>query len=524
MESALPVLIVLLLVLVAGAVARAFAWAPLPFVQIAFGAAMGLVPGLDVSLDPPLFFLLFIAPLLFLSGWRIPNDELFAERGAVLRLAIGLVVLMVLGLGPLIHWMIPSMPLAVAFALAAIVAPTDPVAVSSILGKDALPPRTVRILDGEAMLNDASGLSCLRIATAAAVTGAFSVPNAVLTFAWTAAGGVGVGVAVSLAATRIRDLVSRRLGDEGAASTLSALLVPFLSYLGAERIGCSGILAAAAAGIAMGVTDLSSSTTAETRIQARAVWGMLEFTLNGAIFVILGEQLPDLIGYAAEASAQAGGGGIWHLAAYVAAIYAALAAIRFAWVWTSLHVGARTNSVERRLRHVTTIVVAGPKGAITLAGALSLPLSTASGDPFPERTLLILLATGVILASLAVAVATLPRLIDGMPAHEDPEADEREATVRTAAIRAAIDAVGALPESEDRDAILETYRRKLALAERPRETAEAEPASALPALRTAIRAERDAVMSSLGENRIGIDLARSLVAEFDLAEARAGRR
>ncbi|MFP5454754.1 MAG: cation:proton antiporter, partial [Alphaproteobacteria bacterium] len=175
MDSITIILLLLLAVVVSGILSRAVPLPlPRPLFQIALGAAIGLVADWRVELDPEIFFLLFLPPLLFLDGWRIPREELFRDSQTVLELALGLVLFTVLGMGMFIHWMIPTMPLAVAFALAAVISPTDPIAVSAIAQRVPIPKRMMHILEGESLLNDASGLVCLRFAVAAALTGAFS--------------------------------------------------------------------------------------------------------------------------------------------------------------------------------------------------------------------------------------------------------------------------------------------------------------------------------------------------------------
>ena len=165
------ILFLLLAVVVSGSIAR-MSGVALPLVQIALGAVIVLISGESVDLEPDIFFLLFLPPLLFLDGWRIPKEAVFRDRAVVLELALGLVVFTVLGVGFLIHWMIPGMPLAVAFALAAILSPTDPIAVQAVAARAPIPKRLMHILEGESLLNDATGLTCMRIAVIAATTGA----------------------------------------------------------------------------------------------------------------------------------------------------------------------------------------------------------------------------------------------------------------------------------------------------------------------------------------------------------------
>lgn len=183
MDLTVTILLLLVAVVISGPVAR-LTRMPVPLVQVALGAiiALSFIP--TVQLSPDLFFLLFLPPLLFLDGWRIPKEDLFRDRAIVLELALGLVILTVLGLGWIIHLLIPAMPLPVAFALAAVIAPTDPIAVSAVAARTPIPKRMMHILEGESLLNDASGLVCMRFAVAAMLTGTFSLGEASLTFLW----------------------------------------------------------------------------------------------------------------------------------------------------------------------------------------------------------------------------------------------------------------------------------------------------------------------------------------------------
>src|SRR5690606_34805652 len=197
-ESCMPVVLMVLLFLLAvvasGFIARLLPLkVPLPLLQIAIGAGLSWI-GFDVAFDPHLFLLLFIPPLLFLDGWRIPKGAFFRDWKPILALAIGLVVLTVVGMGWFIYWLVPAVPLAVAFALAAILSPTDPVAVAAMTHDSPLPPRLMHILEGESLLNDATGLVCFSFAVTAALTGTFSLAGASASFVLVAGGGVVVGM------------------------------------------------------------------------------------------------------------------------------------------------------------------------------------------------------------------------------------------------------------------------------------------------------------------------------------------
>ena len=393
---------------------------PLPLYQIALGACIASVANLGVELQPDIFFLLFLPPLLFLDGWRIPKEGLFRDKGTILELALGLVVFTVLGVGLFINWMIPSMPLAVAFALAAIVSPTDPIAVSAIAKRAPIPKRLMHVLEGESLLNDASGLVCMRFAVAAALTGTFSLASAFGTFLWLAIGGIVIGTAVTWGTMKVKSWLSRMYGEDSGSQILVSLLIPFASYLLAEHFHCSGILAAVAAGITMSYAEQTGQALAATRVRRSAVWDTVHFAANGIIFVLLGEQLPQIVAGAARVVEETGHHDPAWLLIYILAINLALAALRLLWVWASLRfvlfkAARRGKTVDKpSWRLVAATSLAGVRGTITLAGVMTLPLAMDDGSPFPARDLAILLAAGVIIVSLVAASVALPRLLNNL--------------------------------------------------------------------------------------------------------------
>ncbi|WP_365698253.1 Na+/H+ antiporter [Phenylobacterium sp.] len=530
----------MLAVVVSGALAR-FTRLPLPLVQIALGVAIALSVVPTVELDPELFFLLFLPPLLFLDGWRIPKDDLLRDRATVLELAIGLVALTVVGVGFLIHWLIPAMPLPVAFALAAVVSPTDPIAVSAIASRAPLPKRVMHILEGESLLNDASGLVCMRFAVAAMLTGSFVIQEALLTFLWLALGGIAIGVGVTWAVSFAKQQISRRLGEDTSAQILVSLLIPFGAYMVAEHFHCSGILAAVAAGVTMGFTEQTGQALAATRVRRAAVWDVVQFAANGVIFVLLGEQMPGLWNSASQTVLASGHAEPWWLLVYVLAISAALGAMRFAWVWASLKLtifkarrrGEPAARVSRRL--MLAMSFAGVRGAITLAGVLTLPLTLNDGTPFPARDLAIALAAGVILVSLLVASIGLPRVLKGLELPPEPSRQTEIDQARVAAAQAAIQAIedeqhamGAGQADADLYTeasvrIMESYRARIDGRVETRETAAQR--HKIEGIERRLRlvglgAERDEIYRRARAREIEDDLARRLVRDIDLLEAR----
>ncbi|MFN3792256.1 Na+/H+ antiporter [Massilia sp.] len=539
------VLAMLLAVVASGYLVRLLPVAlPLPLVQIGLGVLIASMGWHPVRLDPHVFFILFLPPLLFLDGWRIPKVGLFRDKGVILQLALGLVLFTVLGAGFLIHWLIPELPLAVSFALAAILAPTDPVAVGSIAARVPIPPRLMHILEGESLLNDASGLVCFRFAVAAALTGSFSLSSAALTFLWVALAGIAAGVLVTLAMAGVQRLLAKRFGEEPGAPILLNLLLPFGAYLVAEHIGASGILAAVAAGVTMSYVELSGRALATTRVRRNVVWDTVQFALNGVMFVLLGEQLPAIVENAVRA-AVAGPGlalphGFWWLAGHALAISFGLIALRLAWVWVSLRLStaaARRQGREGlmpRKRLILATSLAGVRGAITLAGILTLPLALPGGEPFPGRDLAVFLASAVIVISLVVASIGLPRVLHGLELPPETALHDEEDRARQAAALAALGAIdGAGPPQpfDAKDADLHAsaaeqvrgmYQHRLGGAGdsshpgRARVAEEAERHYRLAAL----AAERQVLLRMARNRQISDETARRLVREIDLVEAR----
>lgn len=545
-ETISVALFLLLAVVVSGAFARMSPLLlPRPLVQIALSAAIASVADLGVELKPEIFFLLFLPPLLFLDGWRIPKEGLFRDKGTILELALGLVVFTVIGVGYFVNWMIPAIPLAVAFALAAIVSPTDPIAVSAIASRVPIPRRLMHILEGESLLNDASGLVCMRFAIAAALTGAFSPVDAFVTFLWVAIGCIAIGVGVTWIATVAKNWVSQRFGEETGSQILISLLIPFGAYLLAEHLHCSGILAAVAAGITMSYVEQSGQALPVTRVRRSAVWDLVQFTANGIIFVLLGEQLPQLFTGAARVVRETGHHEPIWLVAYVVAINLALAALRFVWVWTSLRFtlfraarkGQRPYIPSWRLIAATSL--AGVRGTITLAGVLTLPLTMNDGSAFPVRDLAVFFAAGVIIVSLVAASVSLPYLLKNLELPPEPSRQEEEDLARVAAAEVAIQAVERAQHdmgegrgdadlySDAGVRIMELYRQRI--DSRSKTGKEAALARKIDEIErklrlVGLRAERTEFYRMARARQLSDETARKLVREVDLLESRFGTK
>ncbi|KTT15956.1 Na+/H+ antiporter [Pseudomonas fulva] len=546
MQSAYTVLILLMLVSVSKLVGRLIPL-PLPLVQIAAGALLAWPTlGLHVALNPELFLFLFLPPLLFADGWRIPKRELWRIRGPVVALAVGLVLFTVVGAGYFIHWLLPSIPLPVAFALAAILSPTDAVAVSAIT-QDRLPTPLMHMLQGEALMNDASGLVTFKFALAAAITGVFSLTDASFSFALVALGGLAVGVALSWLVGRLRAWMIGRGWDDPATHVVFMLLLPFAAYVVAERLGVSGILSAVAAGMMQSWLDLLPRQTS-TRLLNRSVWSLLEFAFNGLIFLLLGLQLPDIVKAVVSHETT-----LWPTLAWrcldVVAIFATLILLRFIWVqsiWRLVGVLRRWRGRPALVmlptaRSCWLLTLGGVRGAVTLAGVMSIPLLIGAGKAFPERDLLIFIAAGVILLSLISACVALPLLLRGVSKSPDERMQQEvhEAWRRTA--EAAIHALEA-EEVVDANAPQDAAQATLATELKARLMAEyrdqldrhndSEEARALAEqmdllerrLRLrALRAQRLELYNLHRQHLLGDEVVRHVLGELDMSEANLGQ-
>jgi CPA1 family monovalent cation:H+ antiporter len=450
---------------------------PLPLIQIAAGAGLAAV-GFQVDFDPHIFLLLFIPPLLFLDGWRIPKDAFFSDLKPILSLATGLVLVTIIGIGWFIHWLIPAVTVAAGFALAAILSPTDPVAVSAMTASSPLPSRMAHILEGESLLNDASGLVAFNFAIAAVLTGTFSPGEAVAKFFLMAFGGILSGLVVVWITGKCNNFLVKRTREEPAIQILISLLIPFAAYILAEAFHVSGILAAVAAGIAMHYEQLSGPRLPATRMKSSAVWNMLQTTLNGMIFLMLGEQLPRMLLTLPDVAQQAGASSPWYLLLYAVVITLALGVMRFIWVWLSITLTVfrqkrrgKVTTVRPRFTVMAVMALAGVKGSVTLAGILTLPAVLDDGSPFPGRELLIFLSMAVILLSLIVAAVGLPFMTRylGEDLPHDAGSGNIGAALTEAAINRLSDLLSQSVDDPDEQALradvgnmlLETYQRRL---------------------------------------------------------------
>ncbi|MEK8206432.1 Na+/H+ antiporter [Paenibacillus sp. FSL L8-0696] len=453
METFLVVLVLLGLIAISNIINRFIPFVPIPLIQIGLGVVVVLLPlGIHMSLEPELFFVLFIAPLLFNDGKRTPRNELWNLRAPILMLALGLVFATVLIAGYSINWMIPTIPLAAAFALAAILSPTDAVAVSAIAGRVHLPKSIHRILEGESLMNDASGLVAFNFAIAAAVTGIFSLPKASISFVIIALGGLIVGAILAFLLIRFSVFI-RRLGMEDiTVHVLLQILTPFIVYLISEEIGVSGILAVVAAGIIHAVEkDRAVSPQYKLQLVSASTWSVLLYILNGLVFLILGLSIPDVIEVIYRETAVDN----LMVIGYVLAITLLLFVLRFIWVYVFSLAGAGLQKMEKSsIKSMLILTISGVRGAVTLAGAFSIPFVLGDGSPFPERDLIIFIAAGVILMSLLIASIFLPILAGKEEPVAEPGDTEVEQAAKSKVVAAGITLLQSMMTEESKESAL----------------------------------------------------------------------
>ncbi|HEX2070547.1 MAG TPA: Na+/H+ antiporter [Thermoleophilaceae bacterium] len=450
----------LLVAVAALAVVARLVRVPYPILLVIGGLALGFVPGMpDIELDPDIVLLLFLPPLLYAAAFFSNLRELRAHWRPISMLAIGLVVFTTVAVAVVAHFAI-GLDWSVAFVLGAIVSPTDAVAPATILRRLGVPRRVVTIVEGENLTNDWTALVTYKFAVAAVVTGSFSLVEAGPEFVLTGVGGVAIGVIVGKAIAAVR----RRLDDPPTEITIS-LLTAYAAYLPAEELGLSGVMAAVTVGVVLG-WQASELTTHTTRLQSYAIWEILQFLLNALLFVLVGLQMHTVLD---QLEARDGG----ELALQGALISVVVILVRFVWVYSlgTLSRGVREriggSRVEGDPKETAIIAWSSMRGAVSLAAALAVPLSTDAGTAFPERDLILFLTFSVIIATLVLQGLAFPALIRALRLDEDTSDADEELEARLEIAFAAIDRIEGLAEEDwppedtiDRVRRLYDYRRR----------------------------------------------------------------
>lgn len=450
----------------------------LPLVQMAVGVAIYFFADLpiDVTINSELFLVMFIAPLLFDESRNISNRILWDNRNTVLSLAIALVVVSVLVVGFVLHWLVPSISLAAAFALGAALGPTDAVAVASLGKTVKLGSRQKASLLGEALLNDASGIVSFQFAIAAAVTGSFSLADASWTFVVEFVGGIVLGLFLGAIAFFIMQRMRRAGVESATVHVCFELFLPFFVYLVATRFHVSGILAVVAAGLLisyipqrMTVRSRSFSTfSTRLNIASESVWHLFSFVLNGVIFVNLGIVLSSTLAPALQENSA----DLFWIFSLVLILTAVIVGVRFLWILCAdllsdnPETGKRMKLGGPAIRNALVTTLCGPKGAVSLSIASTIPFTVASGAVFPQRDLLLFLVCGVIVVTLLLANFVVPLIA---PKSETDDDDELDPEYEIEMIQSVISGLKRRQTVENKQAtgrVMRMYHRRLTAARR----------------------------------------------------------
>ncbi|WP_446002199.1 Na+/H+ antiporter [Weissella viridescens] len=398
-----------LLVVIGNVLSHFLKRVPVSLIQITLGLFIAVFFGVKINLDSHWFMLLFVAPLLYSDAWNFPKRELWNLKGPIFGNAILLVFLTTIIGGYGIYWLIPSMPLSVAFAIAAILSPTDPVAVASIGQETKLPPALMHLVSGESLINDASGLVAFKFAIAATVSGTFSLAHATSDFLYTTLVGAVVGIVLGLLMTRLQSWLMQEQATNAVVNVVTNILTPFLIYQIAEGVHASGVIAVVIAAIVQNLQVKGNrATSGEYYLVNRTTWQVFSYLMNGFIFILLGIELPVAINVHADNNQLVP---ISMLFLYAFLTWFLIFMIRVVWSYLNqIWEKRRVKSTVLSWKNAFMAGLTGVRGAVTMAGVLSVPAFIDSGTPFPERSMMLFIAAMVIVISLLAAIVLLPLL------------------------------------------------------------------------------------------------------------------
>lgn len=525
MSTTVTILFILLVAIVALATVSPRLRIPYAILLVLGGLFLGFVPGLPrIALDPQLILFFFLPPLIYSSAWLTSWREFRANLRPILQLSVGLVLVTTTIVAVVAHNVV-GLPWPVAFVLGAVVSPTDAVAASATAQSIGLARRIVTVIEGESMINDATGLVVYRFAVAAVVTGSFSLAEASLQFALVSIGGLLIGFVVGWPLAWLH----RRL-DNAPIEIAITLLTPFAAYLLAEALGVSGVLAVMATGLYLS-RQSSRFFSSNTRLQANAVWNVLVFLLNGFVFLLIGLQLRSMLDTVASRAPLL-------LLGDAVLVCLTVIGIRIAWIvpvaFLSRLISLRLRSHESApsWRNVLIVAWTGMRGGLSLAAALALPLTIMSGRLFPGRDLVIFLTFCVILATLVVQGLALGPLIHLLKLQEDESGEREHIQAHLAAARAALarldELVGEkwIPEEylthlrsiyEDK---IDAFTTRMDGTGAPGERDDDSPAAKRRLRQEILQAERSAVIQLRDQGRIDDEVLRQVERELDLEEQR----
>ena len=519
-------LLLLLFVVVFASLARKIQL-PYPIVLVIAGLFLSFIPGIPrVTLNPDIIFLAFLPPLLYSAAWFTSWRDFKYHMVSIFFLAFGLVGFTVLGVAATAGYIFPGFNWRLGFVLGAVVATTDAIAATSIAKRIGLPKRVVDILEGESLVNDATGLLALEFGLALILENQpVSVVAGALRLVYLVAVGTVIGLVIALLVERIE-----RYLDDGPIEITLSVMIPYVAYLTAERAHASGVFAVVACGLYLSYRS-THLFSANVRLQAYGFWNALNFVLNGLVFVLIGLQLPQVL-------AGIRGYRLSQLILYGTIFSALLIALRIMWMYPGTYAA---NFIRRRFLHqrhpmpsaraIFVVGWTGMRGVIALAAAMSLPETLPSGAPFPGRDLIIFLTFCVILVTLVLQGLTLAPLIRALGLAGQPQSDSDEREARRFILESALKHIEARPSDGDNHHLASAYsdararyqRRLAALGGQDYSELGFDPedyAHVIDVGLQLIRLERQTAVRLRNEGRISDELLRKLERELDLNEAR----
>ncbi|MFG3118186.1 Na+/H+ antiporter [Streptomyces sp. NPDC048197] len=504
---------------------------PAPLLLVAAGLAASYIPGLpDYTLDPHIVLPLVLPPLLHTAALDSSYLDLRANLRPVALLSVGYVLFATLVVGYAAYLLVPDLPLTSALVLGAVVAPPDAVAATAIARRLGLPHRITTILQGESLVNDATAITAYKVAVAAAVGAGATWSDGIKEFALASLGGIGIGVVLMVPLHWLRV----RLRESALLENTLSLLIPFVAYAAAEQVGASGVLAVVVVGLYLG--HRSWQVDFETRLQEDAVWKVISFLLESAVFALIGLQLPVVVrGLGAYGAGPA--------LAYAAVVFVVVVGARFVWVFPATFLprllSARIRAREPGVNWTAPVIVgwAGMRGVVSLAIAFSVPATVQGGGPFPGRDLVLFLTFTTVIGTLVVQGLTLPALIRALrlPGRDAQAETLAEAEAQNEASRAAEERLSELlrdernalpgPLSDRLRTVME--RRRNSVWERLGAVNEVTGESADETYRRLARemidTERRVFVRLRDARRIDDEMLRTLLRRLDLEEATAYR-
>lgn len=494
---------------------------PYPILLVLAGIGIGLVPGLPpINLDPDVVFLIFLPPILYSAAWNTSWPDFKKAKRPITLLAIGCVIFTTCAVAWCAHTFIPNLGWLEAFVLGAIISPPDAIAATAITKDLSIPKRVTTILEGESLVNDATGLIAYRYAVIAVVTGAFNIWEAGLTFIVVAAGGIILGLAMGRVIKWIHEITP----NNPTMDTALTFLTPFTVYMLAESIHISGVLSVVTCGLYLSWNS-SKLFNHQTRLQAYGSWNTAIFILNGVVFILIGLQLPMILESIQDHS-------FLQLLKYGAIVSLAVILGRIIWVYPGAYLPRLSKKVreqepEVNLKLVTIVAWSGMRGVVSLAAALAIPLLVEGAEPFPNRNLIIFLTFSVIFSTLVLQGLTLRPLIRWLGIQVDAKEHEAELKARYAVASALIEHIEenySLSLSDEGLNLIKTkyeIRTQRISKDQVRQKMNDEQIDQLHTIQQALLdKEREMILKLRDEGSITEEALRKIEYELDLEESR----